>query len=76
MRKMDLQIPGPGSAAFLAAAIAAWAAAQPEVDALSGWLIRGGLIGGMLALVYAGWMVENLHVGRRPPIKYEIPETK
>ncbi|MCI4348879.1 MAG: hypothetical protein L3J93_01490, partial [Thermoplasmata archaeon] len=63
------QIPGPGVAAFLAAAIAAWAAAQPGTSDLGDWIIRGGLVLGLFFLGALGYLVEKLHADARLAIE-------
>lgn len=54
------QIPGPGSAAFLAAGAPAWAASQANpLD--GGGLIRLLLVAATFGLGYMGYRVEKLH---------------
>lgn len=61
MSEGSYQIPGPGSAAFLAAAVAAWAASQVNSFDAGGWLIRLFLVAAIFMLAYAGYRVERLH---------------
>jgi hypothetical protein len=58
-------IPGPGAAAFIGAAIVAWAIAHAEVDNTLGGDVEAGLIIGMFALVAAGLVVEWIHRPKR-----------
>jgi hypothetical protein len=72
-----LQIPGPGSAAFLAAAAAAWAASQVNASDGGGWLIRVFLVVLAVVLAYAGFQVEKVHTEsnlRKARIEKGLPE--
>ena len=72
-----LQIPGPGSAAFLAAAAAAWAASQVNASDGGGWLIRVLLVAVAIILAYGGYRVEKAHTEsnlRKARIEKGLPE--
>ncbi len=58
----DIQIPGPGSAAFIAAAVAAWAASQVNMSDGGGFVVRVVLLVGVFVLGAFGYYVEKLHV--------------
>ena len=77
MGEGTLQIPGPGSAAFLAAAAAAWAASQVNASDGGSWLIRLFLVAVAIALAYAGYQVEKTHTEsnlRKARIDKGLPE--
>jgi hypothetical protein len=59
------QIPGPGTAALVAAAAAGWAASQVNENDLGGYWVRVFLIALAAALVVAGIWIESLHVELR-----------
>lgn len=57
-----MTIPGPGSAAFIAAAVCGYAATAGNLpDSPLAWIIRLGLVGAVFALAGVGWRIEQLH---------------
>jgi hypothetical protein len=59
------QVPGPGTAALLAAAAAGWAASQVNENDLGGYWVRIFLIALAGGLVASGLWIERLHIGIR-----------
>ncbi|MGI0129110.1 MAG: hypothetical protein ACREEC_03000, partial [Thermoplasmata archaeon] len=53
-------IPGPGAAAFIAAAVVAWAVANVNGEEGPGFIIRLLLFGALIGLIWTGWRIEKL----------------
>lgn len=62
---VSVAIPGPGSAAFLAAAVLGWASASVSIYGLLGIALRIILLTGTLTLVLVGYWVERLSFDER-----------
>lgn len=62
MVDVKFKVPGPGTAAFVSAAVAAAAAAYPESNDLGGWSIHLSLVALGFMLGGVGLAIERLHV--------------